>query len=205
VRLETAEVTDGSRKACAFRKVASRVPVPLHSIFFQCKIDHRTKEHSRRERVFGRERVRCWRQNFVVIAVQLTGTLKHEGSGLIQRWPGHQECQCLMYHWKSKGVGHGALFCLNVIEIRQSLEIGAQMGAVERPLKALPTERLCLVFASQRFHHIEAYLLPFERDPTAAIFIDGIDSAPGLLSAARPQKSPSDFSRNSWDGSGLSL
>ncbi len=58
-----------------------------------------------------------------------------------------------MYARASESVGHGALFCLNVIEIRQSLEIGAQMGAVERPLKALPAERLCPVFASQRLHH----------------------------------------------------
>jgi hypothetical protein len=53
-----------------------------------------------------------------------------------------------MYVRKPKSVGHGALFCLKVIEIRQSLEIGAQMGAVERPFKALPTENLCLVFVS---------------------------------------------------------
>jgi hypothetical protein len=74
-------------------------------------------------------------------------------------------------------VGHGALFCLKVLEIRQSLEIGAQMGAVERPLKALPTETLCLVFASQRLHHIEVHLLPFERDPTGPVFIDGTRAA----------------------------
>jgi hypothetical protein len=41
----------------------------------------------------------------------------------------------------------GALFCLKVIEIRQSLEIGAQMGAVERPFKALPTENMSLCCA----------------------------------------------------------
>src|SRR5436309_15996158 len=98
-----------------------------------------------------------------------------------------------MYARKCKSVGHGALFSLKVLEIRQSLKIVAQMGAIKRPLIALPSERLCLVLASQRLHHIQAYLLPFERDPTGPAFIDGIDRAPGLLGTARVEKAPSDF------------
>src|SRR6516165_10415253 len=105
-----------------------------------------------------------------------------------------------MHARKTRSVGHGALFSLEVLEIRQSLKIGTQMGAVERPLKALPTERLCFVFASEGLHYIEACLLPFERNPAGPFFIDGIDSAPGLLGTARLQKSPGNFGGNSWHG-----
>jgi len=41
---EVAEVPDGNGEARAFRKMAGRVPVPLHPIFLQCELDHRAKE-----------------------------------------------------------------------------------------------------------------------------------------------------------------
>src|SRR6476661_2063683 len=76
------------------------------------------------------------------------------------------------------------------------------MGAVERSLETLPTERLCLILAAQGLHHIEAYLLPFEREPAGSVFIDRVDSVPGLLGTARVQKSPRDFGRHLWHSLG---
>src|SRR5580704_7259518 len=76
------------------------------------------------------------------------------------------------------------------------------MGAVERSLETPPTERLCLILAAQGLHHIEADLLPFERDPAGSIFIDSVDSVPGLLGTARVQKSPRDFGRHLWHSLG---
>src|SRR5271163_1321138 len=70
------------------------------------------------------------------------------------------------------------------------------MGAVERSLETLPTERLCLILAAQGLHHIETHLLPFEWDPSGSIFIDRVDSVPSLLGTARVQKSPGDFGRH---------
>src|ERR1700730_12890440 len=101
-----------------------------------------------------------------------------------------------MYAWKSKRVGHGALFCLQIIEIRQSLEKSAQMVAVEPPFKALPTKTLRIIFASQLLHHIEAHLFPFKRNPTGLAFVCGVDRCPGLLQTARIEKSTGDFRRN---------
>ena len=49
------------------------------------------------------------------------------------------------------------------------------MSNAERSLKTLPTERLCLNIASQGLHHVDAYLLPFERNPAGSFFIDPID------------------------------
>ena len=72
------------------------------------------------------------------------------------------------------------------------------MSAVKHPLKAFQTERLCLVFEPQRLHHIEPHLFPLERDPTRFVFMDGMNSVPGFLGAARLQKSPGYFGRNSW-------
>src|SRR5947209_16753637 len=93
--------------------------------------------------------------------------------------------------------GHRALFGLLIFEVRKPFEVGAQMGNAKRSLKTLPTERLCLNIASQGLHHFEAYLLPFERNPTGSFFIDGIDSAPCLISTARLQQSPGNFGRHS--------
>src|SRR3954470_22633738 len=98
-----------------------------------------------------------------------------------------------MHAWKSKSKGHGTLFGLNVIKIWQPLEIGAQMRGVERTLETLPSERLRLVCAPERFHHIEAHFLPFERNPARPVLGNSVDGAPGLLGAARLQKSLGDF------------
>lgn len=86
-----------------------------------------------------------------------------------------------------ESVGHRALFGLQVFELRKPFEVIAQMCNAERSLKTSPTERLCLNIASQGLHHVEAYLLPFERNPAGSFFIDGIDSAPCLISPARLQ------------------
>src|SRR3954471_22895664 len=81
-----------------------------------------------------------------------------------------------------ESVRNRALFGLQVFEFGKPFEVSAQMGDAERSLKTLPTERLCLNIASQGLHHFKAYLLPFERNPTRSFFIDGIDSAPCLIS-----------------------
>jgi hypothetical protein len=39
VRFDSAEVMDGTGESRTFHEMASGVPVPLHAIFFQCKID----------------------------------------------------------------------------------------------------------------------------------------------------------------------
>src|SRR5215475_14473872 len=107
-----------------------------------------------------------------------------------------------MHVQESESVGHCTLFRLNVVKIRHSFEIGSQMGAVKRSLKTLPTERLCLVLAAQCLHYIEAYLLPFERDPAGPVFVDRVDRLPGFISAVRLQKSPRDFGRHYWHSLG---
>ena len=71
------------------------------------------------------------------------------------------------------------------------------MGNAERSLETLPTERLCLIITSQGLHHVEAYLLPFERNPAGSFFIDGIDSAPCLIGTARLQQPLGNFGRHS--------
>ena len=44
MRLETGEITNGTRKARAFCKVAGGVPVSLHPVLFQNKINHRAPQ-----------------------------------------------------------------------------------------------------------------------------------------------------------------
>src|SRR5712691_6898377 len=108
-----------------------------------------------------------------------------------------------MYVWKAEGVRHGAFFRLDFIEIRHSLEVGEQMIAVQRSLETLPSERLGIDLASQGLDHLKAHLLPLERDPAGPIFIDGVDSAPGLVGTTRLQKTTRNFGRNARHGLGL--
>jgi hypothetical protein len=55
MRLITAEVTDGTREARTFCKVAGGVPVSFHPVLFQSKIDHRAQKQCGRERMFACE------------------------------------------------------------------------------------------------------------------------------------------------------
>jgi hypothetical protein len=50
MRLETAEITDTTREARTFCKVAGSVPVSFHPVLFQSKIDHRAQKQCGRPR-----------------------------------------------------------------------------------------------------------------------------------------------------------
>jgi hypothetical protein len=80
VSFDAAEVIDGVGEACTFHEMASGVPVPLHAIFFECEIDHSPQEESCGKRMFGGERISRWRQNFVMIAVELGGALNSKAA-----------------------------------------------------------------------------------------------------------------------------
>src|SRR5690242_853636 len=108
-----------------------------------------------------------------------------------------------MHFWKFERVGHGALLCLKIIEIRHSLKTCTQMVAVEPPFKALPTETLRFLVAPERLHHREAHLFPFEGNPTASVFVDSVDRGPGLLQTARIEKPAGDFRGYAWHGPGF--
>src|SRR5262245_58547487 len=138
-----------------------------------------------------------------MVPIELGRALNHERRGLLQYRPGYQKCQGLMHFWKFERVGHGALFCLKIIEIRQSLKKCAQMVAVEPPFKAFPAETLRFLVAPEPFHHREAHLFPFEGNPTASAFVDSVDRATGLLQSARTEKPAGDFGRDAWHGPGF--
>ena len=48
----------------------------------------------------------------------------------------------MMHVRKNRNVGHGAVLSLNIIKIRESLQIGAQMRTVERTFETLPLEAM---------------------------------------------------------------
>ena len=85
---------------------------------------------------------------------------------------------------KLKRRRRGALFGLDILEFRQVLEIAPQMRVVERPLETAPPERLRLLLAPERLHHLNPHLLPFERYPAGSPLFDGIDCAPSLFGAS---------------------
>jgi hypothetical protein len=68
MRLETAEITNGTCEARTFCKVAGGVPISFHPISLQSKIDHRAQKQYRRQRMFPCARIGGRRKNVVVIA-----------------------------------------------------------------------------------------------------------------------------------------
>jgi hypothetical protein len=77
------------------------------------------------------------------------------------------------------------------------------MVAVEPPFKALPTETLRVLSATERFHYLEAHLFPFEGNPAAFAFVDSVDRGPGPLQTARMEKPAGDFRGYAWHGPGF--
>ena len=75
-------------------------------------------------------------------------------------WPGSQEPQREGGVGERKGIGHGAVFGLDILEIRQAFEVGAQWRDGERAGKALPAKGLRLFGPVQRLQRGEAGVLP---------------------------------------------
>ena len=124
VCLECSETLNGDREARAFREVASRVPIPLHPAFLERKVDHRSQEQHRCQRMFMSESIRCRRQDLIVVAVDLPRPLKDESRGLVRGGPGHKEGEGLMRARERQSMGHGAFFSLEIIEVGKALQVG---------------------------------------------------------------------------------
>ena len=76
------------------------------------------------------------------------------------------------------------------------------MGAVERSLETLPTERLCLVLVAQCLHYIEAYLLHSNGIQPGLFSSIALIAFQASLARFAVQKSPRDFSRHPWHSLG---
>src|SRR5215207_9624584 len=138
--------------------------------------------------MFCLQRSRGRGQDLIEVAVDFVCTGKNQVRGMLQRRPTHQKTQCMVHARMVPRMGDGPLFSLKILEVGQTLEVGAQVLWVERVLEAGPAKRLRLIGSSKGLEHLKPGLLPFDGDPAGTVLIDGIDGSPGLVSAARSQE-----------------
>lgn len=83
-------------------------------------------------------------------AFQFAAPAQHQLGGLRQgRGPAEQETEALGEARVRQGNRNGLLLGLHVLEGRQLIEVGAQQGAVEAALKAVPAGCLSLLCAAK--------------------------------------------------------
>ena len=94
VRLEGTEVPDRGRETCALHEMPRGMPITARSGLGE-REDHRPKQERRGERVLAGQDIRRWRQDLVMVAIELSGPRHHEARGSIHSRPGDEERQCL--------------------------------------------------------------------------------------------------------------
>src|SRR5260370_20726125 len=87
---------------------------------------------------------------------------------------------------------------LDVIEVGQSLQVGAQMRSRQPALKTRPAACLRLVAPPDSIEHIDPRILPFEFGPTALPELGRFDRLPSLFRATRPEQSLGDTCGDLW-------
>ena len=94
----------------------------------------------------------------------------------------------------SFGEYHGPLLSLDIIEVRELLQIGPQMARRESAFKARPPRGLGVVFAPQGFEDVDARILPVKIEPSGIPVFSRFDGPPRLVSAIHLEKPLGDFS-----------
>src|ERR1019366_9696576 len=93
------------------------------SALIEREINHCPEQQSRRQRMLPSQRVRSRGQYLIVVAIQFFRPIDHKICGAIQRRPRRQKRQRLKQTLVFLSVVEGAIFSLDIIEIRKSLEV----------------------------------------------------------------------------------
>src|SRR5258707_107666 len=94
------------------------------------------------------QRIGGGRQDLVMISIQLVPTLQHNVCRPVQVRPGDEECQTLEHVARPLGVVERLILGFYVVEIRQPLQIRAEMAGRQRTFKAPQTRGLSLISAT---------------------------------------------------------
>jgi hypothetical protein len=116
-------------------------------------LDHGSPEESGRERMLTFEGFSSGFEKEISVAVALGAALEHEPSGVSQLLPVDEKSESGGEVRERESVVEGLLFDQYILEIRQRLQVGAEVVAIEPVLEAAPAEALGLVasaFASSR-------------------------------------------------------
>jgi hypothetical protein len=133
-----------------------------------------------------------------MIAVQLLGTLCHQPRGPVQRRPRDEKRDGVQQAAISFGVIEGTLFRLDVIEVRQPLQIVTQVARRERSLEAGPAGNLCRIATPQGIQRFDARILPLKVGP-ASPELGCLDGPPRLLGPACREQPLGDLGGNLRD------
>lgn len=117
----------------------------------QHALDHAAVEQCCRFGIFLLESVGRRAERLVGAAVKPGDSLVHEPIRAIERRPCNEESKRQRRLLVRGCNAERLLLGVEILEVRQPLEIGTQMLDAQRPLEMPPTERLCLVLAPERF------------------------------------------------------
>jgi hypothetical protein len=94
----------------------------------ECVLDHGPPEQGRGQRVLSFDQLRRRIQQVVEISVDLRGTGQDQlgGAGLVR--PTSEKIERCPETPEAKGMSHGPFLGFNVFEIRQLLQVGAQLN-----------------------------------------------------------------------------
>ncbi len=93
----------------------------------------------------------------------------------------------------SFGEHYGPLLSLDIIEVRELLQIRPQMARRESPFKARPPRGLGVVFAPQCSEDVDARIHPVKIEPSGIPVLSRLDGPPRLVSVICREKPLGEF------------
>ena len=123
-------------------------------------LDHRAPEQGRGQRVLALDQPRRRIEQVIQVPVDLGGPREHElgGPGLVR--PSREEVERGGEAPEAEGVLHGPLLGLDVVEVRQPLQVGAQPVGREPLLERRPAQPLGLILPARRLERLDVGRFP---------------------------------------------
>ena len=110
-----------------------------------------------------------------MVTVEFRGTADHKARGPVQCRPEHQKSQCLEQALIVLSMIERPSLGIDVVEVRKSLKVGAQMSLAERALKARPTSGLRIITAAERIKCLDSRILPVEIWPLTSSMLSRLN------------------------------
>ena len=160
VGFERAIVPDHRRQGLAFEKVPGGMLVAGRFRTLERVVDHGPPQQGRGQRVPALDLARHRIQQIVGVAVDLGSALEHELSGVGRVGPLMEEVQRRREAPEAEGVLHGPVLGLDVLKVRQLLQVGTQALGGKSLLERRPAELLGALSLAIRVKCIDVDLLP---------------------------------------------
>ena len=163
VSFEGGIILDARAERLAFEDVPSGMAVALGFGAVQGVLDHCPTKESSRERLLVFEGFGSGIEKEIDVAVALGAALEHEPGGVSLLLPVDEESESGGEIRERESVVESLLLSQHIFEIRQRLQVGAEVVAIKPALEAAPAEALGLVASVGRKQGLDPGQLPIHR------------------------------------------